>query len=116
MERAQREEEFKQFSHDVREEFSADLTCDQMKDTQDKISAIMSDQFHEYVPLNNHLHRYQMRAMQKYFSKTTPKSELTIYNLYTGGEGQTEERMGKLKCRQASSIARDDSSSEEEDN
>ena len=112
--RKAREEAYHDFSLTAREGFLK-LTTDQMRDTEEKIGLFMQEKFPEYVPLNHHLHKYQMRAIQRQHSKHTPKNQMSVYNLYTGGEGQTEKRMSEIRPRQVSKVAPNSASESEEE-
>ena len=83
------------------------MTMQEIKEAEARVEAFMATQFTEYVPLKHHLFNFQARNVRKQHSKLTPQDELSKFNLYVGGEGQTEEKMSKYEERKASSVARE---------
>ena len=67
----------------------------------------MKEKFTPYVPLRNNTFDYEKINVMRQYSKTTPEDILTKYNLYLGGEGQTEERFEKIPERDTSSVAKE---------
>ena len=72
---------------------------------QERIGDFMAEQFPQYIPLKYHQFNYERRNVMKQYSKTTPAEQLSKYNLYTGGEGQTEEKFLEMAERKVSSVA-----------
>ena len=89
----------------------------QVRESENKVQAFMTEKFTSYVHLKHHLMNFQRENVMKQFSKETPAEELSKYNLYLGGENQTSERFQGIEDRKASSAAkeREDVSEEEED-
>ena len=83
------------------------MTLNEIKAAEERVEAFMATKFKEYVPLANHLFNFQRRNVLKQHSKLTPADELSKFNLFVGGEGQTEERMSKMEERKPSSVARE---------
>lgn len=89
--------------------------ADEVAATEAKVGAFMSGKFPDYVPLQHHLMDYEVENILRQYSKTTAESELSVFNLYTGGEGQTEERMGKIEGRKVCEVAAPDIEEESEE-
>ena len=92
---------------DAKREAMNSYDDEEMEKTSAKIDTTMKMMFSEYVPLKYHLQQYQITNLRKQYCKETPPSELSVYNLYLGGENQTEEKFNMMTKRQASSVARE---------
>ena len=76
----------------------------------------MQLQFPDYIPLRHHLMRCHQLNILRQHSDLTPAEELSVYNLYTGGEGQTEEQiLGILRKQPTSTFLARDATDDEED-
>lgn len=106
-EKTGRQKKFEQFVEKARRETEREDSCSQMDHSETTVGDAMLQLFPDYVPLNNHLMRYEMANILKQHSKLTPASQLSVYNLYTGGEGQSEERMKGKTARKVSSAAQE---------
>ena len=60
------------------------------------VDDFMRSEFEEYVPLEHHLMKYEMTNIIKQYSKTTPESELSVFNLYLGGRAKRKRKWQKL--------------------
>ena len=79
----------------------------EMMEAETRIGDFMKEKFTSYVPLRNHTFDYEKINVMRQYSKTTPEDLLTKYNLYLGGEGQTEERFEKIPERDTSSVTKE---------
>lgn len=104
-EREAQQEQFREFMKAARREVEQDeiVECFEMESAIDDFTRTTVDK--EYVPLRYHLMNYQKRNVLKEHSKLTPQNEKSIFNFYTGGEGQTEEQMRGIKTRYESLVA-----------
>lgn len=98
-ERAARDENYEEFVMECREIVARPAGMDQIRATETSIDDFMNDTIPEYVPLKYHNFRYEMRAQWREFSKETPNSEKSVYNLYVGGERQSDENVKALHDR-----------------
>ena len=95
----------RQFVYDCRRKVE-ELSREQIRESELRVQKFMSRRFSKkYIALNHHLMAYQEANIMRQHSKTTPASELSVYNFFTGGEGQTEEQMSAIAPRDVSKIA-----------
>ena len=88
---------------------------EETREAENRVGDWMQHRFgDEYVPLNYHLMRFQEANLMKQYSDLTPEEELSVFNLYLGGEGQTEERMSKIAPKKPSKKAKKQVASDEE--
>lgn len=80
-------------------------TLEEVREAEGRVGDFMQLQFPDYIPLRHHLMRFQQLNILKQHSDLTPAEELSVYNLYTGGEGQTEEQMLGILPKQPTSAA-----------
>lgn len=115
-ERAQLEKKQREFVLECRRRVEK-RSRQQIRDSENRVGAYMGEKFPRYVHLKYHLLDYQKENLIKQHSKMTPEEELSVFNLYLGGENQTEEKFKKMEGRKASSAAkeREEVSEEEED-
>ena len=83
-ERAAQREEFAEYMRKCRREVE-DEDLEEVREVEGMVEDFMAARFKTYVPLKNHLMRYQMRNVVFEFSKETPASLKSKYNLYLGG-------------------------------
>ena len=79
----------------------------EMVEAEGRIGDFMKSKFESYIPLRHHTFDYEKDNVMRQYSKTTPEELLTKYNLYLGGEGQTEARFEKIPERDVSSVAQE---------
>ena len=79
---------------------------EQTRDAENRLGEFMAYRFEEYIPLKHHLMMYQEHNIIKQYSELTPESELIVYNLYTEGQGHTEDRITRIPPRKSSSKAK----------
>ena len=99
-----RTEEQRAFVNDCRRKVE-NLTREQIRESEGRVERFMKRQFKRYIPLRHHLMGFQEANLIKQHSKTTPESELSIYNNYTGGDGQTLEQISAIAPRVVSKAA-----------
>ena len=88
---------------------------EETREAENRVGDWMEHRFgDEYVPLNYHLMRFQEANLMKQYSDLTPEEELSVFNLYFGGEGQTEERMSKIPPKKPSKKSKKQVGSDEE--
>ena len=91
------------------------MSKEELLEAENRIEDMMNDWFDTYIPLKYHLHTYQERNIMKQHSLLTPEAELSVFNLYTGGEGQTRQQMAGIAPRKESEAVKHvDSGSEDE--
>ena len=114
-EREAKEDERVKFVMECRRKCEAP-TMKEVREAEARIGHFMELQFANYVPLRYHLMKFQENNIMRQHSELTPADELSIYNFFTRGDGQSEEQMLGIAPRAASSAAkaREDSCSEEE--
>ena len=92
-----------------------ELSQEEVREAENRIEDFMNDKFDEYIPLKYHLPLYQERNIMTQYSLLTPEAELSVYNLYTGGEEQLREQMAGIAPRKESKAVKvEDSGSEDE--
>lgn len=85
-----------------------ELSREQIRESEERVAKFMAKRFkNKYIALRNHLMAFQEANIMRQHSKSTPASELSVYNLYTGGEGQTEEQMAAIAPRDVSKLAKE---------
>jgi hypothetical protein len=106
----QRDERHKRYEERILQNVDATkkLTAEQMAKSEAKIEKFIEERFTEYIPLKNHLQKWQMRNVLREHSRLTPASELSKYNLFTGGQGQTKEAMELIPGKSAGSCAKEE--------
>ena len=82
-----------------------------------KVGDFMQEKFRCYIPLKYHNFDFEKRNVMRQHSKMTKEEDLSKFNMYTGGQGQTEEKFEKIAERNASSAApvEEDIDAEDED-
>ena len=103
-EKEERLEEFRRYMSGARA-VTEQMSLHEIMQAEGKIDDFMRDKFPSYLPLKNHNFDFERRNVMRQYSKMTPEDELSKFNLYTGGQGQTEEKFEKLEERKASSAA-----------
>ena len=85
-----------------------ELSREQIRESEERVAKFMAKRFkNKYIALRNHLMAFQEANIMRQHSKSIPASELSVYNLYTGGEGQTEEQMAAIAPRDVSKLAKE---------
>ena len=89
---------------------------EEVREAEGRVGDFMQIKFPTYIPLRYHLMEYQQRNIMKQHSDLTPGEELSIFNFYTGGEGQTEEQMLGIAAKKPTSAAvpREDTDDEDD--
>lgn len=113
-ERERRDEEGVKYVESCRKRVDEDVASHAAV-TEGQIGDLMRDQFPEYVRLKHHNFRWEINAQLAQYSKMTPSYELSVYNEYTGGEGQSKARMDKFEVRVEADVAEEDDQEDEEE-
>ena len=112
--REKKEEKRREFIMKCRRDVEK-MSQEEVLKAENRIEDMMNDWFDTYIPLKYHLHTYQERNIMKQHSLLTPEAELSVFNLYTGGEGQTRQQMAGIAPRkQSEAVKHVDSGSEDE--
>ena len=74
-------------------------------EAEGKVEDFMSVKFDSYIPLKHHNFNCERQNVMRQYSKMTPEDELSKFKLYTGGQGQTEEKFDQIEERKVSSAA-----------
>lgn len=96
--RAEKEEELQRMTafSEERDTMMGELeTVRQEKKWQENLDNITKEKFPDYVRLNHHLARFQINNILKQHSEETPTSEKSAFNMFTGGERETEQLLTK---------------------
>ena len=102
-----KQEKQREFVYECRRKVE-ELSREQIRESEARVQKFMDKRFKKkYIPLRNHLMAYQEANIMRQHSKSTPASELSIYNFFTGGEGQTAEQMAAIAPRDVSKIAKE---------
>ena len=103
-ERAAKIEDYKRFMSGARAVVEQS-SRQEIENAMQRVGDFMDETFKDYIPLRHHQFNFERRNIMKQYSKITPAEELSKYNLYTGGQGQTEEKFLEMQERKASSAA-----------
>ena len=105
-ERAEEEKKRREFVWECRRRVEK-RARQQIRDSKNRVGEFMGQNFPRYVHLRHHLMDFQKENVMKQFSKTTPDSELSKYNLFLGSERHTEKKFEDMDERKTSSAARE---------